>query len=107
MIATRSLVDELQAAIAGSDIGRRAEMLRRVADLFALTSVNLSHEQIALFDDVMDQLIDEIEMSARIRFAEYLANGPAAPPGSCVSSRSTMSSTLPAPCFRARSNWTR
>ena len=28
----------------------------------------------------MDQLIDEIEMSARIRFAEYLANGPAAPP---------------------------
>jgi len=74
------LVDELEAAIASSDVGRRAGILRRVADLFASTSGNLSNEQTALFDDVMRQLVDEIETSARARFAEYLAKSPAAPP---------------------------
>jgi uncharacterized protein (DUF2336 family) len=80
VIANQSLVDELEAAIASSDIGRRAAILRRVADLFASTSVNLSNEQTALFDDVMHQLVDEIEVSARAGFAEYLAKSPAAPP---------------------------
>lgn len=80
MISDQSLVDELETAIAGGDIGRRAAILRRVADLFASTSVTLSQEQIGLFDDVLHQLIDEIEVSARARFAEYLANSPAAPP---------------------------
>lgn len=80
MIAHQSLVDELEAAIASSDIGRRAVILRRVADLFVSTSGNLSSEQTALFDDVMRQLVDEIEVSARARFAEYLAKRPAAPP---------------------------
>lgn len=80
MIADQSLVDELETAIAGSNIGRRAVMLRRVADLFASTAGNLSHQQTALFHDVMHQLVDEIEISARARFAEYLASSPTAPP---------------------------
>ena len=80
MTANQSLVDELETTIAGSDIGRRAMILRRVADLFASAAGNLSHEQTALFDDVMHQLVDEIETSARARFAEYLANSPAVPP---------------------------
>lgn len=81
MTANQSLVDELETVIAGSDIGRRAVILRRVADLFASTAGKLSHEQTALFDDVMRQLVDEIESSARAKFAEYLANSSAAPPG--------------------------
>ena len=80
-MANRSLVDDLEAAIASSDIGRRAVMLRRVADLFVSTSRNLSKQQTALFDDVMRQLLDEIEIGARARFAEYLAQRPAAPSG--------------------------
>jgi uncharacterized protein (DUF2336 family) len=80
VIASQSLIDELEAAIAGSDIGRRALILRRVADLFVSMSANLSNEQTTLFDDVMHQLVDEIETSARIRFAEYLAKSSAAPP---------------------------
>jgi uncharacterized protein (DUF2336 family) len=80
VIAHQSLVDELEAAIAGSDIGRRAVILRRVADLFVSTSGNRSSEQTALFDDVMHQLVREIETSARVCFAEYLAKSPAAPP---------------------------
>ena len=81
MTASHSLVDELEAAIADSDIGRRALILRRVADLFASTSGNLSGEHGALFDDVMHRLVGEIEISARAGFAEYLANSSAAPPG--------------------------
>ncbi|MDO9167372.1 MAG: DUF2336 domain-containing protein [Rhodoferax sp.] len=80
MIVNQSLVDELETAIAGSDIGRRAAMLRRVADLFASSSGNLSDEQTAVFDDVLRQLVDEIEASARGSFAEYLALSPVAPP---------------------------
>lgn len=81
MTAKRSLVDELEAAIASSDIGRRAVILRRVADLFVSTAGNLSTERTALFDDVMHQLLEEIETGARARFAEYLAERPVAPSG--------------------------
>ena len=80
VIASQSLIDELEAAVASSDIGRRASILRRVADLFVSTSANLSSEQTALFDSVMHQLVDEIETSARVHFAEFLANSSAAPP---------------------------
>ena len=80
MIANQSLIDELEAAVASSDFGRRASILRRVADLFVSTSANLSSEQTALFDSVMHQLVDVIETSARAHFAEFLANSSAAPP---------------------------
>jgi len=45
----------------------------RVADLFASTAEISRMNRPALFDDVMHQLVDEIETSARARFAEYLA----------------------------------
>jgi len=80
MSANQSLVDELEAAIASSDIGRRAVILRRVADLFVSASASLSGEQTALFDDVMQQLVREIETSARAGFAQHLAGSRAAPP---------------------------
>ncbi len=81
MTVNQSLVDDLEAAIASSDIGRRAVILRRVADLFVSTAGNLSSPQAALFDDVMRQLLEEIEAGARVRFAEYLAERPTAPSG--------------------------
>ena len=80
MIANQSLVDELEAAIASSDIGRRAVILRRVADLFVSVSGSLSGEQATLFDDVMQQLVQEIETSVRADFAQHLAGSRAAPP---------------------------
>jgi uncharacterized protein (DUF2336 family) len=76
----QSLLDELEEVIATRDIGHRAAVLRRVADLFASTSGNLSDEKIALFDDIMQQLVDEIETSARASFGEYLARVPNPPP---------------------------
>jgi uncharacterized protein (DUF2336 family) len=75
-----NLIDQLEGVIAGKDIGHRAVMLRRVTDLFVLGSGKLSDEQIALFDDVMQRLVDEIESSARATFGQVLALIPDAPP---------------------------
>jgi uncharacterized protein (DUF2336 family) len=78
--AHQDLIGELEDMIAAKDIGRRAAMLRRVTDLFALGSGKLSDEQISLFDDVMSRLVDEIEISARATFGHVLATIPDAPP---------------------------
>jgi len=54
--------------------------LRRVTDLFVLGSGRLSAEQIALFDDVMGRLVEQIETAARATFGNVLAMLPDAPP---------------------------
>jgi uncharacterized protein (DUF2336 family) len=79
MTAQGNLIDQLEEALAHSDIGRRAETLRRVTDLFVSGSGRLSGEQIALFDDVMSRLVDQIEVSARATFGQRLARLPDAP----------------------------
>lgn len=80
MNASQSLFDELEAAVAGSDLRRRAQILRRIADLFASASGNLSAEHISLFDDVMHELVREVEIGARVWFAEQLTKDSAALP---------------------------
>jgi uncharacterized protein (DUF2336 family) len=81
MLSRQSLIDDLEAAIANGEIGRRAQTLRRVADLFASGSAQYTDEQIALFDDVMGRLASEIESSARAAFGRSLLTIPNAPPG--------------------------
>jgi uncharacterized protein (DUF2336 family) len=78
--AQQTLIDELEDVIADKTIGDRAAMLRRVSDLFVLASGKLSDEQLALFDDVMNRLLEEIETSARAAFGHILATIPDAPP---------------------------
>lgn len=78
--AQQTLIDDLEHVIADKNIGDRAAMLRRVTDLFVVTSGQLSDEQVALFDDVMGRLLDEIETSARAAFGHVLATAPDAPP---------------------------
>lgn len=78
--AHETLIDDLEHIIADKNIGKRAVMLRRVTDLFVMTSGKLSDEQIALFDDVMGRLLEEIETSARAAFGHLLAMVPDAPP---------------------------
>jgi uncharacterized protein (DUF2336 family) len=80
MSAQPTLIDELESLIANREIGRRAEVLRRVTDLFGSTSAQFSDDQIALFDDVMLRLAREIDSSARAAFGERLAAIPQAPP---------------------------
>src|SRR5215468_2470843 len=81
MLTRQTLIDDLEAAIASGEIGRRAETLRRVTDLFVSGSTQYSDEQVALFDDVMSRLASEIETSARSTFGRRLASASVAPPG--------------------------
>jgi uncharacterized protein (DUF2336 family) len=80
MIVQKSVIDELEEAIANKEIGRRAESLRRVTDLFVSGPARYSDEQIELFDIVMIMLAKEIESSARATFGNRIAALPSAPP---------------------------
>jgi uncharacterized protein (DUF2336 family) len=80
MNVRQTLIEELEAAIANSDVRQRADVLRRVTDLFAAGSSGYSKEQVALFDDVMCRLVDEVESSARATFGKRLAAMEKAPP---------------------------
>ena len=71
--APRDLLDELQTTLAHGTVARRVETLRRVTDLFVNGAVDYSDDQVALFDDVFQCLIDHIEVSARALLANRLA----------------------------------
>ena len=75
----QSLLDTLETAVAGRSIGSRADILRRVTDLFAAGSATYNDEQRALFDDVMGRLIVELDAAARAAFGERLAEMADAP----------------------------
>jgi uncharacterized protein (DUF2336 family) len=79
----RSVIDELEIVFAHRNIGSRADVLRRVTDLFVTGCDRFDDEQRALFDDVMSRLVDEIERSARAAFGERLATITSAPPKVC------------------------
>jgi uncharacterized protein (DUF2336 family) len=74
-----NLIDQLEDVLAGKDLSRRAEVLRRVADLFIQGSGRFSGEQIELFDDVMSKLVENIELAARAALGDRLARLPDAP----------------------------
>ncbi len=74
------LLDELQSTLAHGTVARRVETLRRVTDLFINGAIDYSDEQIGLFDDVFQYLIDHIETSARALLANRLAPIDTAPP---------------------------
>src|SRR5579859_5019091 len=78
--APESLLDELQTTLAHGTVARRVETLRRVTDLFINGAVDYSDEQIGLFDDVFQCLIQHIEVSAKALLANRLAPIDTAPP---------------------------
>jgi uncharacterized protein (DUF2336 family) len=77
---SESLLDELQTTLAHGTVARRVETLRRVTDLFIDGAVDFSDEQIGLFDDVFQCLMDHIETSAKALLARRLAPINTAPP---------------------------
>lgn len=70
---SRSLIDELNSAVATGGQEQQARILERVADLFAAGSRGYSGDQIALFGDVLQRLAADIEVKARARLAGRLA----------------------------------
>jgi uncharacterized protein (DUF2336 family) len=75
-----TLIDELETAIVNRNISSRVEILRRITDLFMAGSDRFDDEQMALFDDVMSCLVEEIEYTARAAFGERIAKIADAPP---------------------------
>jgi uncharacterized protein (DUF2336 family) len=59
--------------LASKDLSKRAEVLRRVTDLFVYGSGNFTDEKIDLFDEVMSKLVENIEIAARVAFGSRLA----------------------------------
>ena len=77
---SRSLIDELISAVDTGGVKQRLRILQRITDLFAAGSRSYSSQQIALFDDVLQQLSAEIEVKARAKLAHRLASMDNAPP---------------------------
>ena len=80
MSADLNFIREVECAVANGSVGRRAEILERVTDLFIAGATQLSDDEIALFDDVITRLAVEIEISARALLSFRLAPIPNAPP---------------------------
>jgi uncharacterized protein (DUF2336 family) len=79
MNAQENLIDQLEGVLASNDLSRRAEVLRRVTDLFIHGSGRFSDGQIELFDEVMTRLVVNIELAARVAFGSRLAKVSDAP----------------------------
>src|SRR5664279_3628400 len=74
-----ALIEELDDAVVRGSPERRAEILRRVTDVFVVGSPAYSANQIELFDDVFVRIVASIEVSARAALANRLAKAPRAP----------------------------
>ena len=72
-----SLLLDLESAMSSRDVQQRATVLQRVTDLFL--SAAKDAEEIALFDDVFLQLVQQVEASARVKLASRLADVNTAP----------------------------
>src|SRR6201995_2078846 len=75
------LIDQLENTLGNRDLARRAEVLRRVTDLFVLRSGSFSEDQVALFDVVMAKLLENIENAARAQSGSRIAKLSDAPRG--------------------------
>jgi uncharacterized protein (DUF2336 family) len=77
--AKQSIIDEVESAIRTGSAEKGLETARRVTHLFLSSAGSFDHEQIALFDDVLERLIGTIElraiadMGARIALVEISA----------------------------------
>src|SRR5262249_20280396 len=76
-----SLLPELEDVVQHGSAEKRAETLRRITTLFLDGVPSFNAEHVALFDDVIGCLIEEIEAKALAELARRIAPTPNAPPG--------------------------
>jgi uncharacterized protein (DUF2336 family) len=79
MTEHQRLIEDLDRTLSSQNIGSRAEALRRVTDLFLSAPTTYSEPEIAVFDDVMLRLVQDIESSLRAALAARVARIPNAP----------------------------
>ncbi|MGZ5804842.1 MAG: DUF2336 domain-containing protein [Xanthobacteraceae bacterium] len=73
-----SLLIELEEALSASSGNRQAEIAQQITSLF-LGGQNLSDDQIGLFGQILERLIDKIETRALVELGERLAAAEHAP----------------------------
>ena len=80
MGAPASLLPELEDVVQHGSAEKRAETLRRITTLFLDSAAHFNDDHVALFDDVIGCLIEEIEAKALAELARRIAPVPNAPP---------------------------
>ena len=80
MLQPDTLINELEDALSNGSAERRVKTFLRITDLFVFGSSHFSDDHVALFDNVFNRLIVDIEVTARAALAERLATIPNAPP---------------------------
>jgi len=75
-----NLICEIENAIA-SRSGETGAMLRQITDLFLLQAGHYSADQLAIYDDVLRMLIANVDVVARAKLAERIAQVTGAPLG--------------------------
>ena len=81
MGAPASLLPELEDVVQHGSAAKRAETLRRITSLFLDGAAGFNAEHVALFDDVIGCLIEEIEAKALAELARRIAPVENAPAG--------------------------
>src|SRR5450759_445504 len=94
MSVPASLLPELEEVVQYGSAEKRAETLRRITSLFLDGAPSFNEDHVALFDDVIGCLIEEIEVKALAELARRLAPVPNAPARAGAPVR-------PAPCPRS------
>jgi uncharacterized protein (DUF2336 family) len=79
MIAQDSLISELEDSIRAGSHEKRVQTLRKVTDLFLSEAERFNDEQIKVFDDVLQRLIERVEAKAMAELSRRLAPIPNAP----------------------------
>ncbi|HXF88704.1 MAG TPA: DUF2336 domain-containing protein [Xanthobacteraceae bacterium] len=79
MLSAPSLIEELETTLRRGTGAQRADILQRVTRLFLAGADAYNDRHVALFDEVMNRLIEAIERQALVRLSAELAPVPKAP----------------------------
>ena len=74
-----SLIDELTCSVENGGAEERLRILRRITDMFMAGAHSYSDAQVAIFDDVFQQLAAELEAAVRARLSRIMADIERAP----------------------------
>ena len=80
-IVSRAAFEDLNAAFQRKEAQARVAAMEHVTDLFVAGAPDFTEQHVVLFDHIIGLMTDAIEMRARARLAERLADIPNAPPG--------------------------
>jgi uncharacterized protein (DUF2336 family) len=74
MIASAAILSDVRAAMSARSVSDHRGLVRHVTDLFVVNAAALHDAEVALFDDVLNELIREIDTAARALLALRLAS---------------------------------